>query len=304
MFDSIVVNPLTNLLLAFYELVGNNLGWSIILFTIFLRFVLLPLTIKQIQLQKKMQDLQPRLQELQAQKKDASKMNPEEMALMKQTAGSFLGGCLPILIQIPILIGLNIVIGNIAGVNSDPNRGGDYFNNILYFDFLKHSSDYVFNTIFAGFDLARIPSQIGVNQDLIPYGILIALLVITQFGQSYLMTKQQAKQKKLNKPNAKKLTKEEEEKLKMQEDMQKMTQLQMNYLMPLVVGFGAFSFNAALGLYWTVQNIIAIIQTVIQYRIADKKMSVEAIKEDFSNLFNKNCLTKSYFLSFTNHTNT
>lgn len=287
MFDTIVVNPLTNALIACYELVGNNLGWAIILFTIVLRFILLPLTMRQIKQQKKMQDLQPQLQKLQSKRKDASQMSPEEVALMRQTAGSCLGGCLPILLQIPILIGLNIVIGNIAGVNADPNRGGDFFNNILWFDWLKHSSDYVFNTIFAGFDLAKHPSSVPLGWDFLPYGILLVILVVSQFIQSLLMNSQQAQTAAKNKPNQKKLSKEEQEKQEMQEMTQKWTRLQMVYLLPLMVGFGAYSFSAALGLYWTVQNLFALVQTIIQYRMMNHRLGWNETKEDLSRFFNK-----------------
>lgn len=290
MFDFLVVHPLTNFLLGFYLLFGSNLGLAIIFFTIFLRIVLLPLTIRQIQQQKKMQELQPRIQALQG-KKDASQMSPEELALMKQTAGSFLGGCLPILIQIPILIGLNIVIGQIASVNNDSSKGGDFFNNNLYFDFLKHSHDYVFNTHLFGFDLAKIPQHIGFSIDIWPYAILIVLLVVTQFVQSKIMNSVQAKradkQKKKNKPNEKKLTKEEKEKAEMQEAMNKWMQMQTTYFLPIMIGIGAYSFTAALGIYWLTQNLFAIAQTTVQYRHADDRLNWPAVKEDFKKLFTR-----------------
>lgn len=290
MFDLLVVHPLTNLLLGFYILLGNNLGWAIIVFTIVLRIILLPLTIKQIQTQKKMQELQPKIQALQSQRKDPTQMTPEEMALMRQTAGSCLGGVIPIAIQIPILIGLNMVINQIASVNSDASKGGDFFNNVLYFDFLKHSPEYIFNTNFFGFDLAGIPAQITHDWSLLPYGVLIALLVITQFIQSKIMNSVQKKsQEKLkkNKPNQKKLTKEEKEKMEMQEALNKWTQMQMVYFIPVMIGVGAYSFPAALGIYWLVQNTFAIIQTIVQYRHADGKLSIESVKEDIGNFLSR-----------------
>lgn len=290
MFDLLVVHPLTNLLLGFYILLGNNLGWAIIVFTIVLRIILLPLTIKQIQTQKKMQELQPKIQALQSQRKDPTQMTPEEMALMRQTAGSCLGGVIPIAIQIPILIGLNMVINQIASVNSDASKGGDFFNNVLYFDFLKHSPEYLFNTNFLGFDLAGIPAQITHDWSLLPYGVLIALLVITQFIQSKIINSVQKKsQEKLkkNKPNQKKLTKEEQEKMEMQEALNKWTQMQMVYFIPVMIGVGAYSFPAALGIYWLVQNIFAILQTIVQYRHADGKLSIESVKEDIGNFLSR-----------------
>lgn len=290
MFDIFVVNPLTNFVLGFYFLFGNSLGLAIIFFTIFLRIILLPLTIKQIQLQKKMAELQPKIQELQVRKKDPSQMTPEEMALMKQAASNLLGGCLPILIQIPILIGLNMVIANIASVNADPSKGGDFFNNILYFEFLKHSNDYLFNTSFFGLDLAEVPARIGLQWDLIPYALLIIFLVLTQFIHSKIMNIAQQKRVesyKKNRANKKKLTKEEKEKEEMQEAMNKLTQFQLTYFLPLMVGVGAYSFSAALGLYWLVQNIFAILQTMVQYGYLDGKMNLALIKKNFADYRNK-----------------
>lgn len=293
-FDVSVVNPLTNLLLALYVFFGNNLGWAIIVFTIALRLLMLPLTIKQIQQQKKMTDLQPKLQAIQG--KDPSKMTPEEMTLMRQTAGSFVGGCLPLLIQLPILIGLNFAIGNISGFNADQAKAKIILEQVIYFDWLRDAIGNSIYTNFFGFDLAGIPSQISHAVNTFwPYALLIILLVVTQYIQSKIMASGQAKAMEKAKkaaPNKKKLSKEEKEKQEMQEAMTKWTQMQTVYMIPLLVGFGAYTFTAGLGLYWLVQNIVATIQTIIQYRAADHRMSWEAIKEDWSKFVNK---TKTRF---------
>jgi len=279
-FNFLITNPLTNLVLLFYHVLGENLGFAIILFTIFLRFVLLPLTIKQIKQQRKMAELQPRLQELQANRKDAKQMSAEEVALMRQTAGSCLGGCLPILVQIPIFFGLNSIITKIAsGVN------GDVFNHVLYFDFLKHDAVYRFNTDFFGFDLARIPSKIGLNTAIIPYVILIILLIVTQYIQSVMMMSYQKKQadkrKTVKKPsNARKLSTKEKEKVEMQEEMQKMMQMQTKYMLPLVIGAASYSFSAALGVYWLTQNIFAIVQTKVQNKMMDDEKNTSGAKPE------------------------
>jgi YidC/Oxa1 family membrane protein insertase len=268
-FHFLIVQPLTNLVLGFYQILGENLGLAIIFFTIFLRFVLLPLTVKQIRQQRKMAELQPRLQELQAQRKEKNQMSTEEMALMRQTAGSCVGGCLPLLIQIPILIGLNGVISKIASAKS-----GDIFNADLYFDSLKHVSEYKFNTSFLGFDLAKSPSQIPFGKAFIPFAILLILLVGTQFVQGKLMNFFQKKRKnnkstEKKKPNQPKPTEKQLEKEKMQEDMQKMMQTQTVYFIPVIIGITSYSLSAALGLYWLVQNLFAIIQINIQNNMID-----------------------------------
>lgn len=285
MFDLLIVGPLTNLVLGFYKLFGENLGLAIIFFTIFLRIVLLPLTIKQIRQQKKMAELQPRLQELQANRKDPNQMTPEEVALMRQTAGSCLGGCLPLLIQLPILLALNSIFIKISS-----NPSGDIFNNLLYFDFLKHDASYHFNTLFFGLDLAGVPSKVGFSAAFIPYAVIIVLLVITQYFQSKLMMLMQKKKPATSsrkKPNEKKahINPKEAEKVAMQEEMQKMMQMQTTYLIPVMIGFAAYSFSAALGLYWLVQNLFAIVQMIVQNKFLDaehveKKFEREVAKEE------------------------
>lgn len=281
MFSTLVTTPLTNFIIGFYQLFGENLGLAIIFFTIVLKLALLPLTIRQIRFQRKMAELQPKLQEMQSKKngkKGAEAMSLEEMQLMKQTASGCAGGCLPFLIQIPILIGLNQVINRIATAES-----GDVFNDKLYFDFLKHDAEYAFHTRFLGFDLATVPSDIGFDPTLLPYAILIILLIFTQFIQSNLMTYYQRhtqKKKYKNKANQKKKSKEELEKEKMQEDMQKMMKMQMKYFLPLMIGIAAYSFTAALGLYWFTQSLFSIGQSVVQNNLRDgrKPYSMELFK--------------------------
>jgi YidC/Oxa1 family membrane protein insertase len=279
-FDLLIIGPLTNLVLLFYHIFGENLGLAIIFFTIVLRVVLLPLTIRQIKQQKKMATLQPRLQELQANRKEASQMSAEEVALMKQTAGSCLGGCLPLLVQIPILIGLNSVIRQISS-----NPSGDVFNHLLYFDFLKHDAAYHFHTLFLRFDLAGIPSKIGFTKAIIPYAILIVLLVATQFIQGKMMALLQQKKPvspSKAKPNAKKpavVSTKEAEKVKAQEDMQKMMQMQTTYLIPVMIGMASYSFSAALGMYWLTQNVFAMGQMYVQNRMSGDTTSSKPLKE-------------------------
>ncbi len=292
MFETLVVNPLTNLLIACYVLVGNNLGLALIVLTVFLRILLLPLTIKQIQAQRKLQELQPRLQAMQRNTKDPSQLTPEEIALMRETTISCFGGLIPMLIQIPILFGLHTVITQMVSVNSDPDKGGDWFNQVLYFDFLKHSSDYIFNTNFLGLDLAAIPSKVSFGTEFIPFGVLIVLLVFTQFLQSKLIYSFHQENSggldHTHKHNKKK-TKEELEREELQQALNRWNQIQMMYVIPLAVGLGAYQFHAALGFYWLWQNIFTIVQTVIQYKFMDGKFNIHKLKGYLSHLIaNKN----------------
>jgi len=109
---SIISNLLGNVLKIIVELV-QNYGLSIILFTVFVKVLLLPLTIKQTKSTKAMQDIQPKLQEIQEKYKNKpEKQQQEIMNLYKEAKVNPVAGCLPLLIQMPILFGLYNVLRN------------------------------------------------------------------------------------------------------------------------------------------------------------------------------------------------
>jgi len=93
--------------------ITHNWGWSIILLSILIYFVLFPLTLKQMRSMKAMQALQPQMEELRKQYKDnPQKLNKELMLLYKEHKVNPLGGCLPFILQIPIFFALYRVLIN------------------------------------------------------------------------------------------------------------------------------------------------------------------------------------------------
>ncbi|AWE09184.1 OxaA precursor [Lysinibacillus sp. 2017] len=112
-WNEYIVWPLVSFIKLFADMFeGNeaNYAFAIIIVTIIIRLVILPLTIKQVKSSKKMQEIQPKLKELQAKysSKDAAtqqKYQQEMMQLMSGSGVNPLAGCLPIFIQMPILIG-------------------------------------------------------------------------------------------------------------------------------------------------------------------------------------------------------
>jgi YidC/Oxa1 family membrane protein insertase len=102
----LISKALGSLLFYIYTLV-DNYAISIILFTVVVKLVLLPLTFNQIKQTKKMQKLQPEIKKLQEKyKNDKEKLNVKTMELYKEHKVNPVGGCLPMLIQLPILFGL------------------------------------------------------------------------------------------------------------------------------------------------------------------------------------------------------
>ncbi|QDP42026.1 YidC family membrane integrase SpoIIIJ [Radiobacillus deserti] len=103
------VYPLSWLITYFAELFGNDYGLSIVVVTILIRSALLPLNIKQLKSSKAMQEIQPQITELKQKysSKDAKtqqKLQQETMALFQKNGVNPMAGCLPILVQMPILI--------------------------------------------------------------------------------------------------------------------------------------------------------------------------------------------------------
>ena len=104
------IQPLTlffHWLLATCYRVIPNYGWSIVLITIMVRVATLPIMNKQMRSMEKMRALQPQLKELQAEHSDdRQKQSEATMALYKEMGVNPLGGCLPMLLQFPVFVGL------------------------------------------------------------------------------------------------------------------------------------------------------------------------------------------------------
>ena len=110
MFEWLITRPMGYIIQFIYNLVSNY-GLAIILFTIIIKLILLPLNVKSQKSMKKTQKIQPILAELQEKyANDKEKLQRETMKLYKENNVSMTGGCLPMLIQLPILIGLYQVI--------------------------------------------------------------------------------------------------------------------------------------------------------------------------------------------------
>ncbi|MEW2356096.1 membrane protein insertase YidC [Spirillospora sp. NPDC029432] len=102
--------------------VPKDSGWawggSIILLTVLLRLLMVPLFVKQIHASRKMQELNPKVQALRKKyKNDKQRMNQEVMKLYQENGANPLSGCLPILVQMPVFIGLFNVLRKISDAN-------------------------------------------------------------------------------------------------------------------------------------------------------------------------------------------
>ena len=225
---AVLYKPLFNALIFLVFLMpGHNVGLAIILLTVIIRLILLPSSMSATRQQKRMRDLQPEIQELQAKYKgDKQRQSQELMAFYKREKINPLGSCLPLLIQLPILLILYYVFIN--GLNT------------ARFDLLYSFTprpDFM-HTWFLGIDLAK-PDRF----------ILPVIAGILQYFQSRQLMPVTPPKKEGQSP-----------------DMQSMVSKQMMYLMPVFTVLIAGRLPAALPLYWIVTTLFAIGQQWYVFR--------------------------------------
>lgn len=276
----------------------HNYGLAIIFFTIIIRLVLLPLTVKQYRSTSKMQELQPQIQEIQKRyKNDKEKLNAELMKVYSENKVNPAGGCLPLLIQMPILISLYWVISSPlkfmlrmdvgvikkladfvkAALNRNISATNPDIDIISYFHRLPEELSKVSN-LFKPEDLANFKALslnfLGINLGLIPsyqpnvlfgpqagqYLVLLLIPILaagTTFIQSKLMTP--ATQGAAGGAAAS-------------------MNSSMLIVMPVMTLIFAFSFPAGLGLYWIIGNVIQIFSQMYMNKYIIKKKKEVANK--------------------------
>lgn len=243
-FIPILINPLINVLLAFYQLALNlnlpgPLGWSIIFLTIAINFLVYPLKSAQLRSQRKLQELRPHLAELKRRHgHDKKRHQEEQLKLYREHGYNPAAGCLPLLIQLPILFGLYAVLINILGNGQEAALG--HLNGAAYFDWLKINN---LETNFLGLNLAITPSKVDLTATLV---LVIAVTALLQLVLG----------KMTQPPPAPK----EEKKTESFEDALAASSSSMLYLLPAIIAWAAYSLPIGLALYWNVSSIFAIIQ--------------------------------------------
>jgi len=155
-FNTILYQPLFNALVFLYQfLPGKDFGLAIIVLTVIIRIILYPLMLKSIKSQKILSELQPKIQEIQQKyKNDKEKQTKEMMSLYQREKINPFGGCLPLLIQLPILIALFRVfsrglepgaISHLYSFVSDPGK-----INPMFFGLINLAESNLGLAIFAG----------------------------------------------------------------------------------------------------------------------------------------------------------
>ncbi|MGI5823143.1 MAG: YidC/Oxa1 family membrane protein insertase [Dethiobacteria bacterium] len=135
-----------NIILSyFYNLANNNYGLAIIMLTVLVNIITFPLTKKQIESSKKLQDIQPELKRLQEKyKNDKEAYNRVTMEFMQKNKVNPLGGCLPLIVQFPIMIAVFTLLREPAQIIEAVEAMGKTFNpNFLWLDLTKQDPYYI-----------------------------------------------------------------------------------------------------------------------------------------------------------------
>lgn len=113
LYNEILYRPLLNAVIFLYNfLPGNDFGLAIIVLTIIIRIILFPLTVKTIRSQRALSQINPRIKEIKEKfKENVSAQSAAIMQLYKENNINPLSGCLPLLVQIPLLIALYQAFG-------------------------------------------------------------------------------------------------------------------------------------------------------------------------------------------------
>ena len=278
----IIYNALGIVLKFIYDFCGN-FGVAIIIFTVLIRLALIPLTVKQQKSMAHMQKIQPLLNDINKKyQNDKTKLNEETMKLYKEHNVNPMGGCLPLLIQMPILIAIYGVIQNpityilkiavpeeiltalcngnntltqlglVAFISNNGEAAKGLLDSAgLVFDRLN---ELVLNFNFLWINLGLIPKENPTN-----YLLLIMPLIgaLTTYLSSKLTSKQQSQNNSNN---------------------QAASQMQaMQMIFPFMTGYFCYILPAAMGLYWIIGNLIQILQSYTLDRYILKKTTSEPL---------------------------
>lgn len=235
----VLAGPLGQLLGAIYGFVGHY-AFSIIIFTIIVKLLLFPLTLKQLKSTKEMAEIQPKIKEMQEKyKNDKETLNIKTMELYKEHKINPLGGCLPLLIQMPILFGLFAVLRDpILYVFTTPElkTAGELAMNspFLWMPNLV-DPDSLANIIKGGAFFSKLP------------GLMPIIAAVLTYVQMKTMSSGQSQSN----------------------DQMKM----MNNMMPFMILWFGTQMSGGLVLYWAVSTLFQLVQQIMISR--NKKEEVK-----------------------------
>ena len=283
---SFFANIFGYLLNYIYNLI-NNYGLAIIIFSVALKIILLPISIKQQQTMKKTSKVQSQMKELQDKyKSNPEKLNQEMMALYKKEKVSPFSGCLSAIIQIVLLFSVFYLVRNpltyMKKINQDlintykEELGQEQTLNTAYpeISIIKEKGNVdetvSMNMEFLGIDLSSVPTQDSSNIKtwIIPVLYVISsILSIRITSRMQTNTTQKAKEVELDENGNPKQN---------QADPMAQTSKMMNWFMPVMSVSIAMVAPLGLALYWLMNNILMIAERVILDKVLNKEEAEDA----------------------------
>ncbi len=218
-FDLLLITPITNTFVLLTTLTGNA-GIAVILLTILIKFVTLPLQLKQLHGMRAMQSVQPRMQEINKRYKDPRRRQQEMMKLYREAGVNPLGCLSGLLIQMPILIALYRVF--FVSVGDTPEALVRLSEKIYSWEFLR--SGLPLPTDFLWMNMGTPDTLV------MPLAVAVSMYTMQKLTQM---------------PTT-------DEKQRAQQNM-------MNLMLPLMFGFFTIQWPSALGLYWALSNTISMV---------------------------------------------
>ncbi len=220
-WDALFVDPMINVLLLFNNVLVGQFGVAIILFTLFIRVVTLPLTIRQFQSTKALAAIQPRLQEIQKKYKDPRRRQEETLKLYREAGVNPLGCLWPMLVQLPVWIALYRALMIMVG--GTPEGMMSLSHRIYPWSYLYQAVP--LQQEFLWLHLGRPDTTL----------ILPILVGITTYIQQRVSTAPTAASR----------------------EQQQINQT-LNWMMPLMFVWITLAVPSGLGLYWVVSNIASV----------------------------------------------
>ncbi|TMD57904.1 MAG: membrane protein insertase YidC [Chloroflexi bacterium] len=244
LWNSILVHPLINALVLLYDVLFHDLGLAIVVLTVVLRLALYPLFLQQLRSTRAQQEIAPAMAELKKKyKDDRQKFAEEQMKLYRERGVSPVSGCLPLLLQMPILFGLYSALSQVGcglgivggGVGNCPGLTREQLDTILY--------PFVPNPIDPGATLGTFSILLPWSEQGLahpdPLHIMPVIAAAVTLVSS-LMTAP-AKQPPSDDPTAR-------------------TMGMMVWYTPIITLVFGFNLPAGLSLYWTVTTVFSILQ--------------------------------------------
>jgi len=231
LFNYIITLPIFNVLMLLYHLFGS-MALSIIVLTLIVRLALFPLTLKQLKSTKATQAIQPLIADVRKKYKDQKEQYAAMQAIYKEYGVNPVAGCLPLLVQLPVLYGLFFALREALNVNNLPSAQFLHSLNQSIYPFLPKfiipPDPYMI--WFGG------PINLG-HPD--PTHILPVLAALATFLQL-----------RMSQPRARTGAK----------DAMSQQMAIMQYIMPFVTLIFAWTFPAGLALYWTTTSVFSMVQ--------------------------------------------